>query len=149
MPDSIAPVGVRVCLTDWSTDEAALSQVRQQVFCVEQGVPVELEWDRADKDALHVIAWRDGEAVGTGRLLPDGKIGRMAVLRASRRLGIGQALLHALLDAAAARGDAQVYLHAQESAVSFYEPHGFIAEGEPYREAGIMHRTMRRVMVAP
>ena len=67
---------------------------------------------------------------------------------ALRGLGIGQALLELLLRAAAARGDTHVYLHAQESAVSFYEPHGFIAEGEPYREAGIVHRTMRRAVLA-
>ena len=148
MPNPTAPLCVRVCRTYWATDELPLSHVRRQVFCVEQGVPVELEWDHADAEAVHVIAWRDGEAVGTGRLLPDGKIGRMAVLPALRGLGIGQALLELLLRAAAARGDTHVYLHAQESAVSFYEPHGFIAEGEPYREAGIVHRTMRRAVLA-
>jgi predicted GNAT family N-acyltransferase len=82
--------------------------------------------------------------VGTGRLLPDGHIGRMAVLRTARRGGVGGAILSTLLKAAGERGDRIVELSAQRYVEAFYRRHGFVAEGEPYLEAGIEHVRMRR-----
>jgi predicted GNAT family N-acyltransferase len=81
--------------------------------------------------------------LGTGRLLPDGHIGRMAVLRQARGAGVGSALLRALMQAARARGDREVMLSAQTHALPFYERFGFVAEGEAYDDAGIPHRVMR------
>ena len=90
------------------------------------------------------LARLDGRAVATGRLLPDGHIGRMAVLKASRGQGIGKALLRALVEAARRRGDREVALSAQVHAVGFYRAEGFQSEGPVYEEAGIAHQAMRR-----
>jgi predicted GNAT family N-acyltransferase len=136
------PISVRAA--DWNDDRAALRSVREQVFVHEQAVPIELEWDEFDPLCLHVLAEAAGQAIGTGRLLPDGHIGRMAVLKSWRGRGVGSALLDALLRLARDRGIARVRLNAQSGAVAFYRRHGFAAEGEEFIEAGITHRSMWR-----
>jgi predicted GNAT family N-acyltransferase len=136
--------------TTWSEEDAArLQEVRFEVFVREQGVPLELEWDEFDPVSRHVLAIsRDGHAVGTGRLLPDGHIGRMAVRAAWRRHGVGSAILSELLAMAREDGHDCVVLHAQTHATGFYARYGFEPEGEEFLEAGIPHRAMRRHLVS-
>jgi len=125
---------------------AQAEPVRRAVFVDEQKVPAEMELDEFDPPSLHALAFDgEGRVLGTGRLLPDGHIGRMAVVRQARGTGVGSALLQALMRAARARGDREVVLSAQTHAVPFYERFGFVAEGEPYDDAGIPHRSMRLV----
>jgi predicted GNAT family N-acyltransferase len=136
-------VSVRVITGTWKELGAAASAIRHEVFVDEQRVPVELELDEFDAVAIHALAL-DGEvALGTGRLLPDGHIGRMAVRRAARGAGIGSLLLRALMQQARQRGDAAVLLHAQLSARGFYERHGYVPEGDVFMDAGIEHIAMR------
>lgn len=128
----------------WTRDAVLLQDVRRRVFIEEQGVPELLEWDEWDPVALHVLALDSrGLAIGTGRLMPDARIGRMAVLGHWRKRGVGGALLDALLDAAAARGMREVMLNAQTHALGFYARRGFVAEAAPFEDAGIPHRRMR------
>ncbi len=129
---------------DWTRDRSALRQVREKVFVEEQGVPLELEWDEFDAVSRHVLAEADGEPVGTGRLLPDGYVGRMAVLAGWRGLGVGTQLLQRLLRLAEESGLREVVLHAQTHATPFYRAHGFVPDGVPFLEAGIEHQRMRR-----
>ena len=133
-------------LMSWEHARAEASRIRFAVFVEEQGVPAELEMDEFDARSLHALAVQDGEAVGTGRLLPDGHIGRMAVLKAWRRHGVGGRLLQALVQAARMRGEEHVVLSAQVRALPFYRAHGFRAEGPVYEEAGIPHQAMRRTL---
>lgn len=133
-----------VRLADWANDEAALREVRSSVFVKEQCVPETEEWDGLDAECAHAIAEaRDNGVVGTGRLHPTGKIGRMAVLAEWRGHGVGAAILRRLLEEAARSGLESVYLHAQVSVLGFYARFGFVAEGEEFDEAGIRHRLMR------
>ncbi|WP_458527117.1 GNAT family N-acetyltransferase [Onishia taeanensis] len=118
-------------------------EIRRRVFIEEQAVPVEDEWDGRDPDCLHVLAWRGSVALGTARLLPDGHIGRVAVLAEARGLGIGVALMQAAIDAARAKGHTRVELAAQLQALAFYEHLGFVAFGDAFMDAGIPHRNMR------
>ncbi|WP_416232970.1 GNAT family N-acetyltransferase [Castellaniella sp.] len=107
-------------------------------------MPLEEELDPKDAQCLHAIAYDTaGQAVGTGRLLPDGHVGRMAVRRSWRGSGVGSLLLNALVDAARRRGDAEVVLAAQMQARPFYTRHGFVEEGDTFMDAGIEHRLMR------
>ncbi|MCD9031994.1 GNAT family N-acetyltransferase [Luteimonas sp. Y-2-2-4F] len=124
--------------------------VRGEVFVAEQGVPESLERDDRDAHSVHVLA-RDaaGAPIGAARLAPGRRIGRMAVLRAWRGRGVGDALLDALLDEARAQGLAEVSLHAQAPAIGFYARHGFLPEGERFEEAGIAHQAMRRALAGP
>jgi YbgC/YbaW family acyl-CoA thioester hydrolase len=123
--------------------------VRAAVFVQEQGIPAELEWDGADGQAVHAVAYNQlGMAVGTGRLLRlepgRAKIGRMAVRAPLRGGWIGRRLLDALVEAAQARGDREVVLHAQASAAGFYLRAGFEQRGAPFEEAGLPHVAMVR-----
>jgi predicted GNAT family N-acyltransferase len=140
----MAALLVSVRTAEWSVDRSALRAVREQVFVREQAVPIELEWDEFDPLCQHVVAEAAGRTIGTGRLLPDGHIGRMAVLEAWRGQGVGSALLEALMEIARNRGIRRVRLNAQSRALAFYQRHGFVAEGEEFIEAGIAHRSMWR-----
>lgn len=130
-------------LVRWQQAAAELMQVRRLVFIEEQGIPESLEWDQWDGPAVHALARHEGSAVATGRLLPDGRIGRMAVVAAWRGRGLGQAVLQGLLAAAQARGLTEAVLSAQLRAMPFYVRAGFVAEGPVYDDAGIPHRSMR------
>jgi predicted GNAT family N-acyltransferase len=136
----------RIELMSWERARAQASAIRLAVFVEEQGVPREIEMDEIDAQCLHALAFADGAAIGTGRLLPDGHIGRMAILKPWRGRGIGSAILDSLIDAARRRGDREVMLSAQVHAVAFYRAHGFEVEGEVYEEAGIAHQGMIRVL---
>jgi predicted GNAT family N-acyltransferase len=137
-------MSVRIVIGPWEQQRQAAAALRQQVFVVEQGVPAELELDEMDAQSLHAVAYLDGVPVATGRLLPDGHIGRMAVRQDARGAGTGSLVLCALMDEARRRGDRDVVLHAQLSARDFYGRHGFEAEGGVFMDAGIEHIAMRR-----
>jgi predicted GNAT family N-acyltransferase len=130
-------------LLDWPAAQAEAKRIRFSVFVEEQGVPPELEMDEMDAQCVHALAYSDGRAIGTGRLLPDGHIGRMAVLKEWRGRGAGKALLRRLVGAARARGDKEVLLSAQVHALGFYRAEGFEPQGDVYEEAGIPHQAMR------
>jgi predicted GNAT family N-acyltransferase len=139
--------GFRVDPADFERDLAAIRAVREPVFLVEQQVPPELEWDELDPLSRHVLA-RDfeGRPIGTGRLTPEHRIGRMAVLADWRGKGVGEAMLFRLLDAARDLGYPSIELHAQTHAIPFYARAGFAAEGDEFLEAGIPHRVMRMAL---
>lgn len=137
-------------------DLEAYFAVRQEVFVIEQKVPAELEYDEHDEHdakAVHVLAVGGDGPLGAGRLIPGeagaGLLGRLAVTRAARGLGIGVALVRAIEDQARRIGLSVVELHAQTHALGFYERLGYTAYGPEYQEAGIAHRSMRRVLGRP
>jgi predicted GNAT family N-acyltransferase len=129
---------------NWERDREAIAAIRRRVFIEEQQVPEELEWDGRDEDAIHLLAWVDGTAVATARMLADGHIGRMSVLKGYRGRGIGRQLLTEMLHIAKQLGLEEVQLEAQTRALGFYERLGFVAEGETFMDAGIPHRHMRK-----
>ena len=157
------PPGLRQALTDfeagaamvevkvgsWAEQAAAALPLRHAVFAQEQGIAAGLMSDAADATALHASALnRFGSTVASGRLLQPqpglGQIGRMVVHAGVRGAGFGQVVLQALTDAACARGDTALLLHAQIGAVGFYRRAGFVEEGPVFEEAGVAHQTMRR-----
>jgi len=136
---------------DWATLGAAAKAIRSEVFIVEQKIPIEMEWDEADAQCVHAVAFnRLGLPLATGRLLQPApqlaRIGRMASSQAVRGAGVGRAVLDALLQAARDRGDTEVVLHAQLSAAPFYSRAGFNARGAVFEEAGIAHIEMTRAL---
>lgn len=127
----------------WQHQRKELQFVRRRVFVEEQGVPEDEEWDAADLTALHVLAVvADRDPVGTGRLEPCGKIGRVAVLREWRESGVGGQIMRHLVNQATELGFEAVYLHAQTTATGFYRRLGFRAEGPVFDEVGIPHVRM-------
>ena len=136
---------ISIRIVPWTDARPDAMSVREAVFVVEQGVPPEIELDEWDPQCDHALASEPGgRAVGTGRLLPDGHIGRMAVLRDSRGRGVGGAILAALIERAAARGMRRLVLNAQTHAVPFYARYGFVAFGDEFVEADIPHVAMAR-----
>jgi len=129
----------------WDSSQAQLLKVRREVFVVEQGVPEEIEIDEDDPVSIHFLACDfDGSPIGTARLLPQGRIGRMAVRASWRRRGVGGSLLSAAMETARQRGDECLRLHAQVHSMAFYESLGFTVCGDEFEEAGIPHREMER-----
>ncbi|MGW3328273.1 GNAT family N-acetyltransferase [Streptomyces virginiae] len=148
-------VEVRVAVSE--EDLKSCFAVRSEVFVVEQSVPESIEYDAYDADAVHVLAVdADGAALGTGRLLYGpaalgktgdptvGSLGRLAVAKSARGLGVGVALVRAIEAEAARRGLTAVDLGAQTHALGFYERLGYVAYGPEFQDAGIPHRAMRR-----
>ena len=129
-------------MTDWATDKSALSGIRRQVFIDEQGVPEELEWDEFDEVSTHVLVTDNSIPIACGRIKVDGHIGRMAVLNKYRNCGVGTAILRELLNHAKKKRIQKVYLHAQTSAIHFYEKQGFNICSEEFMDANIAHKSM-------
>lgn len=135
---------IHVRLADWHQDNVDLRRIREAVFIAEQSVPAELEWDAEDPDAVHFLAFEGDYAVGTARLLADGQIGRVAVLRDWRGMHVGEALMQAVIAEAERRGLAEQRLTAQTHAAEFYRRLGFEEVSEEFIEAGIPHVEMIR-----
>lgn len=139
-----------IVIKPWQQAFEEAFSIRKRVFIEEQGVPEELEIDEFDPSSQHAIAYVDALGVGTARLVrqnqQQAQIGRMAVLAAFRKQGIGKALLTSLMSLAQEEGVLELTLHAQVYAIPFYEKFGFIAQGPSYDEAGIPHRNMILLM---
>lgn len=135
-----------ILIKPWIEAKKEAYPVRKTVFIDEQGVPEALELDEFDPIAEHALAFQGGNCIGTARLIvlsdQEGRIGRMAVLPAFRKQGIGGQLLRALLESSKKQSLVRLTLHAQLSAIPFYEQFGFTAQGDTYDEAGIAHRDM-------
>jgi len=137
------PAPFTVLIMAWREARALARPVREIVFVEEQKVPLDLEWDEWDEPSDHALALDPGGSpIGTARLLPDGRIGRMAVVKEWRKRGVGGALLLALLERARSRSITCSVLHAQTHAAGFYRRFGFSERGEEFLEAGIPHVEM-------
>jgi len=131
----------------WEEAQPVAGPLRFAIFVGEQNVPSGIELDDQDATCLHAVAYDiDDKAIGTGRLLPDGHIGRMAVVKEWRRRGIGAEIMAALAAEARKRGHARVIVSAQLQAAEFYRELGFVAEGKVYPDAGILHQKMVKTL---
>jgi predicted GNAT family N-acyltransferase len=130
-------------LACWQNEASVLRIIRTAVFIDEQKIPEDMEWDEFDGMSIHVLAVSlDEQPIGTARLLPDGHIGRMAVLKEWRRRGIGSAMLRRLLEESKKRHHKEAVVSAQLTAIEFYRKLGFQVSGDKYMEAGIPHIQM-------
>ena len=137
-----------VKIADWSklNEQEAIKAIRQQVFIIEQHVPVELEWDEFDTECLHLLVSSNKiNDVATARMhttQSTAHIGRMAVLKPYRQQGIGSLMLETLLEQAGLLGVKEIKLNAQTTAIGFYQRYGFITVGDEFPDAGIPHYKM-------
>lgn len=141
----------RVELKSWEEARTVAGPIRYAIFFHEKDAPPGVEIDDLDPQSMHAIAYDEqaGTAVGTGRLLPDGQIGRLAVVKDWRRRGVGAALLAALIEEARRRSHAEVTIMAPLQAAEFYRGQGFVAEGKVFKEGGILEQKMRKSLAAP
>lgn len=128
--------------------ESDLWHVRRTVFVIEQNVPEEIETDDRDAVCTHVVAYLESQPVGTGRVdfAKDGKVGRVAVLKAFRRRGVGHRIMREIETLAREAGMGKLWFHAQTSAIPFYESLGYQADGGVFYEADIPHRRMEKTL---
>lgn len=136
---------IRVVRADSDALYDHVFHIRTEVFVGEVAVDDEEDYDGFDHLAHHYLAWYEGEPAGTARwrsLPGSGKVRleRFAVLQPFRGKGIGAALVEAILADVPRKGE--VFIHAQVHNLPFYEKFGFVAEGEPFDEAGLPHRKM-------
>ncbi|WP_439133882.1 GNAT family N-acetyltransferase [Pseudomaricurvus sp.] len=141
-------MNIELIITSFSTHQEDLYKVRYQVFVVEQNVPAEMELDDRDEHCCHALITLNREPVATGRIdLEDhGRIGRVAVMQNSRQYGWGRKIMEALEEEARRAGLKSVWLHAQESALGFYEKLGYQVHGDAFMEAGILHKPMDKTL---
>ena len=135
---------IDVRVADWHKDNRDIRRIREAVFIAEQSIPAELEWDEDDLSAVHFLAIEGDYAVGTARLLADGEIGRVSVLKDWRGLRVGDKLLQAVIAHANSLGLHEQKLSAQVHATAFYEHHGFRVVSGEFLEAGLPHVDMVR-----
>ena len=133
-------------ICDYISNIEDICAIRYEVFVDEQNVPEELEIDGLDNEAKHVLAFVDGVPIGTGRILDDGHIGRVAVLKNYRGLGIGKLIMKELIKWAEDMTIEKVWLSSQWHAHSVYLDFGFVCVDEIYKEAGIDHIKMFKVL---
>ena len=137
---------LKITRTSWSEHAPALSAIRKQVFVDEQRVPLELELDEDDASATHFLAsiGPENRPIATARLLANGHVGRMAVLKTYRNQSVGNKLLSAIIETARQFGYPELFLNAQVTALGFYEKAGFKKQGDIFMDAGIPHQRMSR-----
>ncbi len=131
----------------WQSHQMDLMRIREQVFINEQHVPIVLEWDDEDEAATHLLAFAidldSDKAIACARILPDGHIGRMAVLKDFRGLGVGSAVLAHAISLCRVLGVPVINISAQKHALSFYKRVGFVVTSAEYMDAGIAHYDMK------
>ena len=137
---------INIRVAEWDRHKGALTEIRKKVFIEEQNVSQEMEWDGHDETAIHYLARLNDKAIACARLKTDGQIGRMAVLANYRNQGIGNKLLVFIIQHAMTNNFKQLFLHAQVSAIPFYEKQSFIAHGDIFIEANIPHREMYKII---
>ncbi|CAH6841009.1 GNAT family N-acetyltransferase [Vibrio chagasii] len=129
-----------------SENEQSIRSIRENVFINEQSIAPEIEFDGLDSSAIHAVVTVDGKPVGTGRILSDGHIGRIAIMRDFRGQGLGSKIVLSLIDEAKKSGYKRVYLGSQKQAIDFYTKLGFTPFGEEFMEAGIVHLSMEKAL---
>ena len=149
MTESFKLRGANVRRVSWRSHRSELESLRTIVFIEEQAVPTTDEWDGMDDVSTHFLAERnDGTPVGCARLMPDGQVGRLAVLEAERRQGIGRQLMEAVIEFGERQSIGPLHLHAQLHAIKLYESLGFSITGDVFLDAGIEHVPMRLTRTA-
>lgn len=130
----------------------AILELRSEVFVVEQKCTYQdVDGQDLSGDTLHVMGWQDDKLVAYARLLDpesqggDVVIGRVIIAPRGRGQKLGHRLLEVALENIEEYWSGQpIFMSAQAHLQSFYEQHGFRAEGETYLEDDIPHIGMRR-----
>jgi len=132
-----------VSLVNWHDGEPLLKSIRDTVFIREGGASPELEWDGKDASCRHALALSlQGDAIGCGRMMPDGHIGHIAVLQQWRKQKVGTAIVEALLEYARTHDYPQISVDAQPKYIPFYRNNGFVEQGEAFMDAGVQRVKM-------
>lgn len=137
---------IKITQVSWQQAEAYLREIRTKVFIEEQQVAPDFEWDDVDQSAVHLLAMSDNQPIACLRIIHYAKIGRMAVLKTWRGLGVGNSLLAEAINICKSHGSKQIHLSAQTHAIGFYSQAGFVAISEEYCDVNIPHVDMQLIL---
>ena len=132
-----------ICPGSWDELQNDAKLIREQVFIQEQQIAVEDEWDVEDAVSLHFVVYDQDQPIATARLLQNNSVGRVAVLRSHRGVGIGKLLMERIIQQAKYEQRKFLKLSSQVHAIQFYAALDFKVEGEQYLDCGIPHIDMR------
>ena len=136
----------KICTGSWDTLQQDAKLIREYVFIQEQNISAAEEWDAQDAVSLHFVVYNQDQAIATARLLDNHSIGRVAVLKSQRSLGVGKWLMQQIIQHAQQQQREFLKLSSQVHAMPFYASLGFQAEGAEYLDCGIPHRDMRLLL---
>ena len=134
---------IQISKVSWNDAENYLRAIRTPVFVEEQAVAPDFEWDELDASAIHILALFDNQPIACLRIIEYHKIGRMAVLKEWRDLGLGAALLLEAVEICKAHGSKSIHLSAQTHAIGFYQQAGFKVSSSEYCDVHIPHVDMQ------
>ncbi len=139
---------IQISQVRWNDDEDYLRAIRTPVFVEEQAVAPDFEWDELDENAIHLLALFDdlhleAQPIACLRIIDYHKIGRMAVLKEWRGMGLGTALLLEAIKICKAHGSKSMHLSAQTHAIEFYRKAGFRVTSVEYCDVHIPHVDMQ------
>ena len=134
---------IQISQVSWLQAENHLRAVRTPVFVEEQAVAPDFEWDELDAIAIHILAQLDNRPIACLRVIDYHKIGRMAVLKEWRGLGLGAALLLEAVVVCKNYGSKIIHISAQMHAIGFYQQAGFKVTSNEYCDVHIPHVDMQ------
>ena len=139
---------ITIKVLPWSEAEHHAAPLRFEVFMQATSGATGVEVNEGDNDCIHVLAYDGGRPIGTARLMPDGQISRMVVVKEWRRRGVGGQMLDALIEEARKRGDAAVRIMAPMQAMEFYRERGFVADGKVVKSGSSLQQPVRKDLKA-
>ena len=134
---------IQISKVSWSEAENDLRAIRTPVFIEEQLVAPDFEWDELDASAVHLLAMQNSQPIACLRIIDFHKIGRMAVLKDWRGIGLGCALLLEAVAVCKNYGSKSIHLSAQKHAIEFYRKAGFEVTSLEYCDVHIPHVDMQ------
>jgi len=140
---------MEVNIVTWEDAKSSLKHIRQKVFVEEQQVPEELEWDADDKNCIHLLGREGNRPVACARILKDGKLGRLAVLKEYRKHGWGGRILRAAEQHLLDQRKNKIQLNSQANSYSFYFDNGYRPGEEMFWDANIPHIKMHKILNRP
>ncbi|ANU13736.1 GNAT family acetyltransferase YjcF [Planococcus halocryophilus Or1] len=124
--------------------------VRRKVFVEEQRVPLHIEMDEHDDDAIHFVAYQLEQPIAAGRIreveVGLGKVERVCVLPEYRGQHIGVMMMNGMEGYAQSNGLFRLKLNAQTHALAFYEKLGYEITSDEFMDAGIPHKSMEKTV---
>ena len=136
----------QILQVNWQGAENDLRIIRTKVFIEEQQVAPDFEWDEIDATAVHLLAILENVPIACLRIIKHQKIGRMAVLKDYRAMGLGTVLLLEAIKICKKQGTKNIYLTAQTHAIGFYKRIGFKEISAVYQDANIPHVDMQLIL---
>ncbi|MBQ9756801.1 MAG: GNAT family N-acetyltransferase [Clostridia bacterium] len=121
-------------------------QVREEVFIHEQGFSYDC--DEMDDISTHIVAFEKDEPIAACRVFESEApgvfiLGRLAVKKEYRKIGIGGSVVETAKDYVSKAGGKRLILHSQLQAKGFYEKIGFVEYGGIEYEEDCPHIWMK------